>query len=76
MPFLLTLACPCSCSVRFGMWSGARRLIAACTDGKVLLLDAPGREEPLTAEDMLLNGSTLVSIPGTPLVTVLWLPGS
>ena len=67
----LTLARPCSCSVRFGMCAGARRLIAACHDGKVLLLDAPGREEPLTAEDMLLNGASLVSIPATQSATLL-----
>ena len=59
----LTLARPCSCSVRFGMWSGARRLIAACHDERVLLLDAPSRDKPLTAEDMLLNGANLVSVP-------------
>ena len=70
----LTLASPCSCSVRFGTWSGARRLIAACQEGMVLLLDAPGREEPLTAEDLLLNGANLVCIPGTLSATVLWLP--
>ena len=63
--FCLTLARFCSCSVRFGMWSGARRLIAACQEGQVLLLNAPDREEPLTAEDMLLNGANLVSIPAT-----------
>ena len=63
--FCEILAHPCSCSVRFGMWAGARRLIAACIMGMVLLLDAPGREEPLTAEDMLLNGANLVSIPAT-----------
>ena len=61
----LTLASPCSCSVRFGMWSGARRLIAACQEGMVLLLDASGREEPLTAEDMLLNGADLVCMSAT-----------
>ena len=71
--FCLTLARPCSCSVRFGMWSGARRLIAACHDEKVLLLDAPSREKPLTAEDMLLDGANLVSITATPWATVLWL---
>ena len=71
----LILAHPCSCSVRFGMWSGARRLIAACQMGEVLLLDAPGREEPLTALDMLLNGASLVGIPATPSATILWLLG-
>ena len=55
-PLCLILARPCSCSVCFGMWSGARRLIAACQAGQVLLLDAPGCEEPLKAGDMLLNG--------------------
>ena len=69
--FGLTLACLCSCSVRFGMWSGARRLIAACAEDKVLLLDAPCREEPLKAEDMLLNGAHLVSSPGTQSATLL-----
>ena len=59
--FCLIPAHPCSCRVRPGMWLGARRLIATCLAGQVPLLDAPGREMPLTAEDMFLSGANLVS---------------